>query len=453
VNKHSIKYRIAIGFALLSLLVVLGAWLMFGQFDEISAIVAAHVRPSSSDALANDIEAARVQTALARQITYAGRLVIAGMAILIILFGLISLLLARSILKPMACLTAALDTIRAGDFSQRLELARRDEFAGLESGFNRMADEFSALVGQAQKTALNVSHAAEQISANTREQQANANETAAATTEIGATSREIVATSRTLARTLEAVSQSAGSTAQIAALGQESLEKMALGMQAVMQAAGTVNTKLNILNEKAGSINMVVTTIARVAGQTNLLSLNAAIEAEKAGEYGRGFSVVAAEIRRLADQSALASADIENIVREIQSSVTSGVMSMDRFSEEVRRAIQDVQDTSTQLSVVTRQVQDLSPQFRAVHEGMQRQAEGAGQISEALVQLSESTRHAVDSLLQSGPAVDDLARIANGLRSGVSRFRVAPSDFDAPAAFAEGDLRATSGLATSRRVN
>ena len=113
-------------------------------------------------------------------------------------------------------------------------------------------------------------------------------------------------------------------------------------MRHVMEAAGSINAKLAVLNEKAGNINQVVTTITKVADQTNLLSLNAAIEAEKAGEYGRGFAVVATEIRRLADQTAVATYDIEQMVKEIQSAVTAGVMGMDKFSEEVRRGMQEV---------------------------------------------------------------------------------------------------------------
>ena len=96
----------------------------------------------------------------------------------------------------------------------------------------------------------------------------------------------------------------------------------------------------------------MVTTIAKVADQTNLLSLNAAIEAEKAGEYGRGFSVVATEIRRLADQTAVATYDIEQMVREIQSAVAAGVMGMDKFSEEVRRGMSEVTQVGDQLSQI-----------------------------------------------------------------------------------------------------
>src|SRR5207302_8499022 len=175
---------------------------------------------------------------------------------------------------------------------------------------------------------------------------------AATTIEIGATSREISATSKELVRTMTEVSTVAEHTAALAGDGQVGLTRMEGTMRHVMEAAGSINAKLAGLNEKAGKINQVVTTITKVADQTNLLSLNAAIEAEKAGEYGRGFAVVATEIRRLADQTAVATYDIAQIVKEIQSAVSAGVMGMDKFSEEVRRGMQEIQQVGGQLSQI-----------------------------------------------------------------------------------------------------
>ena len=169
----------------------------------------------------------------------------------------------------------------------------------------------------------------------------------------------------------------------------------------------------------------MVTTITKVADQTNLLSLNAAIEAEKAGEYGRGFAVVATEIRRLADQTAVATYDIERMVKDIQSAVTAGVMGMDKFSEEVRRGMQEVQEVGNQLSQIIQQVQALAPRFEAVSEGMHAQATGAEQITESLGQLSDAAQQTVESLRQSNQVIDGLNRAAAGMRSSVSRFNVA----------------------------
>jgi methyl-accepting chemotaxis protein WspA len=332
--------------------------------------------------------------------------------------------LLQGISRPLGQLMGIVETMRAGDFSQRLTLRRRDEFHALAEGFNRMTDELTALVGQVQKSSIQVNSSVTEIAATAKQQQATASEIAATTTEIGATSKEISATSRELVKTMTEVSHVAEQSATLAGSGQTGLSNMENTMAHVMEAATSINAKLAVLNEKAGNINQVVTTITKVADQTNLLSLNAAIEAEKAGEYGRGFAVVATEIRRLADQTAVATYDIEQMVKEIQSAVAAGVMGMDKFSEEVRRGMQEIQQVGGQLSQIIQQVQALAPRVESVNEGMHAQATGAEQISMALMQLTEAARQTVESMGQSSIAIGELNQVSNGLRSGVSRFKL-----------------------------
>lgn len=334
------------------------------------------------------------------------------------------LLLMRSIMAPMQLIVRILDIMRTGDLSTRLNLSRKDEFNAVETGFNDMMNELTALVAQAQRSSVQVTTSVTEIAATSRQQQATATETAATTTEIGATSREIAATSRDLVRTMTEVTSAADQASILAGSGQQGLARMEDTMHQVMGAANLVNAKLAILNEKAGNINQVVVTIVKVADQTNLLSLNAAIEAEKAGEYGRGFAVVATEVRRLADQTAVATYDIEQMVREIQSAVSAGVMGMDKFSEEVRRGMFEVTQVGEQLSQIIQQVQALAPRVLMVNEGMQAQATGAEQINQALVQLADASSQTVESLRQASFAIDELSQVAVGLRGGVSRFKV-----------------------------
>jgi methyl-accepting chemotaxis protein WspA len=216
----------------------------------------------------------------------------------------------------------------------------------------------------------------------------------------------------------------ADQSASLAGSGQLGLTRMEETMHHVMDAAGAITDKLAVLNEKAGNINQVITTITKVADQTNLLSLNAAIEAEKAGEYGRGFAVVATEIRRLADQTAVATYDIEQMVKEIQSAVSAGVMGMDKFSEEVRRGMQEVQQVGSQLSQIIQQVQALAPRIESVNEGMQTQATSAEEITHALALLSDAAQQTVASLHRSSETIDGLNQAATGMRSGISRFKL-----------------------------
>ncbi|MGY4523849.1 methyl-accepting chemotaxis protein [Pseudomonas sp. TE21394] len=370
---------------------------------------------AAADAATNDIVNA-VSTAK-------GSMVV-SLLLAIIAAGVCGLLSMRAISGPMQRIVHALDKLRSGDLSMRLSLERQDEFGAIESGFNEMAEALANLVAQAQRSSVQVTTSVTEIAATSKQQQATATETAATTTEIGATSREIAATSRDLVRTMTEVTSAADQASSLAGSGQQGLARMEETMHQVMGAADLVNAKLAILNEKASNITQMVVTIVKVADQTNLLSLNAAIEAEKAGEYGRGFAVVATEVRRLADQTAVATYDIEQMVREIQSAVSAGVMGMDKFSEEVRRGMFEVQQVGEQLSQIIHQVQALAPRVLMVNEGMQAQATGAEQINQALAQLSDASTQTVESLRQASFAIDELSQVAAGLRGGVSRFKV-----------------------------
>ncbi|BBU43652.1 methyl-accepting chemotaxis protein [Pseudomonas putida] len=370
---------------------------------------------ASADAATNEIVSA-VSTAK-------GSMVV-SLLLAIVAAGICGLLLMRAITAPMHRIVHALDKLRSGDLSMRLSLDRKDEFGAIESGFNEIAEALANLVAQAQRSSVQVTTSVTEIAATSKQQQATATETAATTTEIGATSREIAATSRDLVRTMTEVTSAADQASSLAGSGQQGLARMEETMHQVMGAADLVNAKLGILNEKASNITQMVVTIVKVADQTNLLSLNAAIEAEKAGEYGRGFAVVATEVRRLADQTAVATYDIEQMVREIQSAVSAGVMGMDKFSEEVRRGMFEVQQVGEQLSQIIHQVQALAPRVLMVNEGMQAQATGAEQINQALAQLSDASTQTVESLRQASFAIDELSQVAAGLRGGVSRFKV-----------------------------
>jgi len=331
---------------------------------------------------------------------------------------------SSAVTAPLNHLVAVLERMRRGDFTHRVTLDRKDEFGILGDGLNRLADDLSVLVGQVQRSGIQVNITATEIAATAKEQQSTSNQVAATTAEIGATSRQISATSKELDKTMNEVSQVAEDTTHLANSGQTAIVRMESTMRHIMDASSSITNKLAVLNEKTANINSVVTTITKVADQTNLLSLNAAIEAEKAGEYGLGFAVVAMEIRRLADQTAIATYDIEKMVKEMQSAVAAGVMSMDKFSEEVRHGVEEIHQVSTQLAQIIHQVQTLTPRFQTVNEGMHAQATGAQQISETLRQLSEAASQTAASLRESNLAIEQLNEAARGLQTSVARFKL-----------------------------
>jgi methyl-accepting chemotaxis protein WspA len=201
---------------------------------------------------------------------------------------------------------------------------------------------------------------------------------------------------------------------------------MASSMQTLSDATGSINGKLAVISERARAITSVVTAITKVADQTNLLSINAAIEAEKAGEYGLGFLVVAREIRRLADQTAVATLDIERMVGEMQQSVSAGVMEMDKFSDQVRRGVDEVGRLRLQLTEIIAAVQSLNGRFDQVTQGMNAQALGAEQIREVMIKLNEGARQTIQALGEFHRATAQLRESVGGLKEDISWFTVTP---------------------------
>lgn len=195
-------------------------------------------------------------------------------------------------------------------------------------------------------------------------------------------------------------------------------------MRELMEATGSISTKLGIIRDKSESINAVVTTITKVADQTNLLSINAAIEAEKAGEYGRGFLVVAREIRRLADQTAVATLDIENMVHLMQDAVSAGVMQMDKFGGEFRSGVDRINEINGQTGKIIEEVQGLTNRFEAVTEGMRSQSVAARQINDAMVPVANGTKETQVSLSEFMEATAFLRQSVELLNQEIAQFKV-----------------------------
>jgi methyl-accepting chemotaxis protein WspA len=199
-------------------------------------------------------------------------------------------------------------------------------------------------------------------------------------------------------------------------------------MESVMRdldrATAAIAEKLAAINERSQKITSVITTITKVADQTNILSINAAIEAEKAGEYGRGFLVVAREIRRLADQTAVATLDIENMVRLMQDAVSAGVMQMDKFSEEVRSGVGRVAEVNGQTGQIIGEVGGLSDRFKLVNEGMHNQSVGAEQINEAMGSIAANVRETATALEEFNNATGHLRGSIEQLNQEIASFKV-----------------------------
>jgi methyl-accepting chemotaxis protein WspA len=310
-----------------------------------------------------------------------------------------------------------------GDLTKRL-VTSNDEVGMIASEVNALMEKLLMLIKRVQESGIQVTSSATQLTASSKELEATLTQQVASTNEVVSSAKEIAATTQTLVGTMADVSVLSQQAATSAGSGQTGLLRMGATMEKMATASTAIAEKLADINAKVTNITSVVTTINKVADQTNLLSLNAAIEAAKAGEFGQGFAVVAREIRRLADQTAIATLDIEQMVKEMQSSVSSGVMGMEKFAQEVQSAVREVNDISGQIARIIEQVQGLGPRFESVNEGMESQSVGARQITEAMIQLSEATRNTAESQRDAVRAIELLDQAARVLHREVSRFNV-----------------------------
>jgi methyl-accepting chemotaxis protein WspA len=351
------------------------------------------------------------------------RAAILGLSLATILgVTLAALLVARTISNPIRLAAAAARQVAGGDLRARVAPTTDDETGSLLQAIQTMTDDLRGLIGRIQRSSVALISTATAIQATSSEQQQVISDYGASTSQAVAAVKQISVTSQELLRTMTEVNEMAAHTGEMAEEGRGGLAGMDGTMRQLAASTSSFGAKLAVISERAANINLAVTTITKVADQTNLLSINAAIEAEKAGEYGLGFLVVAREIRRLADQTAVASLDIERMVKEMQNSVSTGVMEMDKFAEQVRAGVQEIGTVSSRLGEIIEGVQGISGRFGQVTEGMRAQSQGAEQIREAMIRLAEGASRTASSLDDFNNATTHLREAVGDLKEEVSRF-------------------------------
>ncbi len=365
-----------------------------------------------------------------------GIILVAGLAVLLAAVAMASYMGTR-MTNPLKCIVTLAEKISEGNLVEAKkdlstvtfqaagsQAQKEDEIGHLFLTFRKMAANLDSLIGQVQKSGIQVTTSSTEIASTARQLEATVTEQAASTKEVTTSSKEILTAAEALSGSISKVGKAVADTAAKTETGRSALGRMENSLRQLMKATESISSKLAIINDKTAKISGVVTTINKISDQTNLLSLNAGIEAEKAGEFGRGFSVVSREISRLADQTAWATQDIETMVHEMQDSVAAGVMEMDKFAEGVRNEVKEVGIIGQELGGTIEQVRSLSPQFNAVEKSVEAQSLSAQQIVEAMNQLAIAAEQNKDALSDFKQATEHLRTVVTEMKTEVSRFRL-----------------------------
>jgi methyl-accepting chemotaxis protein len=357
------------------------------------------------------------------------RTLMLGVAVLVSALVVIALVTSavvqRPVLRSIALVARELDDLAAGDMqvSRRIGIARDDEIGALATAFNAALDKVADLVREVREAAASVVGRAADIGNLLARVEQSVQQQEASTQSTSVATREIATTSAELQGSTQAMGDAARRTSDLVAEGERGLQRIGATMAALLDANRQIVGTLAVINDKASHITTMADVIRRVADQTELLSFNAAIEAEKAGAYGFGFGAVAREIRRLADQSAAAIEDIETVVRDVRQAIGGGVGEMDRFCARLAESVSEVQAIEGQLAGMIREVQALLPLLQDLGASFTAQDAGVQQIRADMQALTAHARSTAEALARAGEDRTQVEQTGRRLRELVEQMR------------------------------
>ena len=345
-------------------------------------------------------------------------------AVLAIPAGLAALIVASTLGRPIRSVSQGLARAAAGDLRDAPQPSGRGELRQLLESLARMMRDLGGMLGGVRRTSRDIAITASEVRETAGRQHTVVQDLGSSAAEIAAAVEEMSATGTQLATTADGVGSLAEATAARAERGRRGLDRMRESIGGLDRTSEGVCGHLAEIRERADGVGAVVVTITRVANRTNLLSINAAIEAEKAGAHGRGFGVVATEINRLADQTAAAALEVEAIVDGMQQSVSAGAEAMDGLAGVVRSSVETASEVAADLAAILAAIADLRDRFTELRDGVDAQSQGALQVRDAMRQLRDSSRLAgevVERLQSSAVRLDEASR---GLEGAVDRFQL-----------------------------
>ncbi len=336
----------------------------------------------------------------------------------------VALGVAGRLARPIREASTSLVRTAEGDLDHAIAVRGRGEIRLLLAALDRMVRELGSMLLGIRTTGRDLAAVAGEVRETASNQHRVVQDLSSSAAQIASAIEQMSATGRQLANTASGVADAADETAKRAERGREGLDRMRDSIGEVAETSRSVSGHLAEIRDRAEGVGAVVVAITRVANRTNLLSINAAIEAEKAGPHGRGFQVVAAEIGRLADQTAAAALEVESIVASMQGSVAEGASSMQGLSAVVTGGVAIASEVAEDLSAILESVGSLRDNFGELRGGIEAQSEGATQIRDAMRHLAtsaETARTIVERLRQAG---DRLEQSSGSLQRSVERFRL-----------------------------
>ena len=423
------------------------------------------IRVTLAEIAAQENELLRVRAEDADAVAHTTRLVIIlGTIGAVVVLGLTGFFLTRNISAPLGRLSSSAELITAGDLSgTTTDTARSDEIGLLAASFERMSRSLKGMAEVADRIAggdlraevrpqsdrdrLGTSFArmtdnlrrltselsegiqvlttsATEISTSTTQLAASATETATAVGETTTTVEELRQTAQVSSQKARAVSDTAQRISQTAQSGKAATEETMEGMNRIRGQMESVAASMVRLSEQSQAIGQIVATVDDLAAQSNLLAVNAAIEAAKAGEHGKGFAVVAQEVRSLAEQSRQATNQVRTILTDIQKATTTAVMATEQGSKAVEAGVKQSTQAGQSIQTLAGGVSEAAQAATQISASSQQQLVGVDQVASAMENIKQASLQNVDSARQLETAARDLKGLGERLKLLADRYKL-----------------------------
>ncbi len=361
--------------------------------------------------------------------------------------------ISRMISKPVKLVSQAAKQLAGGNLAiEKINVKNKDEIGQLAADFNEMATNLRNIIFQVSSTSEQVAASAEEMMASADQTNSATNQVATAIQEVAGGAElqsknteesakavgEMASAIQRVAVTTSTVAESAVDTTKQAMLGHDSLEKVIEKMKAINHTTSETNSVIKDLDRKSAEIGKIIEVITGIADQTNLLALNAAIEAARAGEHGKGFAVVADEVRKLAELSRQSASQISGLIEVIQKETHQVVEMMNKGTVEISEGTSLVENTGRTFDEIMRSIENVSSEIQEVSAISEEMSASVMQVNASIDEVTKIARDSVASTAEIASATEEqlasmeevssssasLAKLAENLREMVAKFRV-----------------------------